>query len=151
MEQGENKRKHLEFIQEVVKRLSGNSFLLKGWSITLVVAIITLAISGGDIADINKHQKIYLISTAFSLVIIFWILDAYYLSQERAYRSLYDEVRLKDNDKIDFSLNAKHLLEGRNSWLSSSLSKIFLVFYGSASILLLLVLSKLIGIDIYIK
>jgi hypothetical protein len=33
-----DKIKHLEMIQAVISRLANNSFLLKGWSITLVSA-----------------------------------------------------------------------------------------------------------------
>ena len=32
----ENKRAHLEMIQAVITRMAGNSFLIKGWSVTLV-------------------------------------------------------------------------------------------------------------------
>jgi len=35
----EAKLKHLEMIQDVIKRMASNSFLLKGWSLTLVVAL----------------------------------------------------------------------------------------------------------------
>ena len=34
---------HLGFIQGVINRLGSNSFLLKGWSITLVAACFALA------------------------------------------------------------------------------------------------------------
>ena len=32
----ENKLKHLEFIQNIITRMNSNSFVIKGWSITLV-------------------------------------------------------------------------------------------------------------------
>ncbi len=31
----EQKIKHLEFIQAAINRMAGNSFLLKGWTVTL--------------------------------------------------------------------------------------------------------------------
>lgn len=31
----ENKQKHLEFIQSIINRMAGHSFLLKGWGVTL--------------------------------------------------------------------------------------------------------------------
>jgi hypothetical protein len=37
--------KHLEFIQNIVTRMARNSFLLKGWSLTLVAAIFALSIN----------------------------------------------------------------------------------------------------------
>jgi hypothetical protein len=35
--------KHLEFIQATIVRLASNSFLLKGWTVTLVAALFALA------------------------------------------------------------------------------------------------------------
>ncbi len=76
--------KHLEFIQAAITRLSGHSFLVKGWSITLTAALFVLA---------SKDQR-----PSFSFVIlypalVFWGLDAYFLRQERLFRKLYDSVR----------------------------------------------------------
>lgn len=144
MKHGENKREHLKLIQEVIKRMGGNSFLLRGWSITLVIAVTTLA---------STAKAPYLLSIALFLVLVFWILDAFYLSQERAYICLYNEVRKRDEDDIDYSLNARGFLGGRNSWFSSLFSPVFVVFYGSALLLLAVVLAQFIGMNIsfYIK
>mgnify|MGYP000831934822 CR=1 FL=1 len=37
------KTKHLELLQIIIQRIANNSFLLKGWTVTLIVAIFTLA------------------------------------------------------------------------------------------------------------
>ncbi len=142
----EKRIKHLEMIQEIIKRMAGNSFLLRGWSITLTAAISTLFFS-----TTSTEAKPYLILTALFLIFVFWILDAYYLSQERAYRKLYDEVRTKSENDIDFCMNAKKHLCGDGSWFSSMFSSVFLVFYGTATVVLLLVTSNFIGISFYIK
>lgn len=39
----EKKLKHLEFIQNIVTRMNANSFVIKGWSVTLVSALFALA------------------------------------------------------------------------------------------------------------
>ena len=39
----EQKLKHLEFIQNVINRMNSNSFLIKGWAVTLIAAIFALA------------------------------------------------------------------------------------------------------------
>lgn len=64
---------------------------------TLVAGVFALAAK-------DANSSYFLI--AYLPTILFWILDSYYLLQERLYRSLYDEVRGKDNDVIDFSLKA---------------------------------------------
>lgn len=76
--------KHLEFIQAVVTRMASNSFLLKGWSVTLAVALLGLA---------AKDSNVKFAFLALIPPICFWALDAYYLRQERLYRKLYDQVR----------------------------------------------------------
>lgn len=72
--------KEIVLIQNIIKRMASNSFMIKGWSVTLVVA--TLLLKG------NKHQVLI----AFIPLGIFWFLDAYLLWQERLYRKLYDWV-----------------------------------------------------------
>jgi len=80
----DNKLKHLEFVQNVISRMAANSFLLKGWSVTLVAAIFALATKDGNPS---------LLPVAYLPAFVFWFLDAYFLRQERLYRKLYDEVR----------------------------------------------------------
>ena len=43
----EKKHKHIDLIQNVVNRMSQHSFILKGWSITLVVAVFALNAKDG--------------------------------------------------------------------------------------------------------
>lgn len=71
---------HLKLIQGVITRLAGNSFLLKGWAVTLVAGLSALAKTGGD-------RGIGWI--ACGVVVVFALLDATYLAYERAFRNLY--------------------------------------------------------------
>lgn len=48
---------------------------------------------------------------AFLPVMIFWILDGYFLSRERTFRLLYDKVRSLDEKDIDFSLDISQFKE----------------------------------------
>ena len=125
----ENKRKHLEFIQLVITRMNVNSFLLKGWSVTLVSALFAFAAKDSDLS--------YIIITYISIP-IFWLLDAYYLSLERQYRVLYNSVKNKEN--IDFDMNAKPFDKGKDSWLSSIFSITLLFFYGGLAAITLIIM-----------
>jgi len=49
MTDDEKQIKHLELIQQVVSRLAGNSFSIKGWSITLVSALFELAAKDSNV------------------------------------------------------------------------------------------------------
>lgn len=131
--------------------MAGNSFLLKGWSITLVVALVSISI-GIDIELIQgKATRFYLLLISLFLILVFWVLDAYYLSQERAYRGLFGAVRKTESEKIDYNMDARPYLTGRNTWVASMWSYVFLVFYGSATFLLLLIIGNMINISVVLK
>ena len=128
----ENKQKHLEFIQAVINRMAGNSFLLKGWAITLVAALFALSAK-----DTNQSY----IFIAYFPVIIFWILDGYFLSQERLFRDLYNHVRKLDEKEIDFSMDtSEYKKEKKNSWAHSIFSVTLRFFYIPLVVVMLLVL-----------
>src|SRR5258708_5143824 len=127
----ESKLKHLEFVQAVVNRMASNSFLLKGWSVTLVAALFALAAK-----DANKNYII----VAYLPTLIFWVIDAYFLSQERLFRNLYDDIRKKKEDEIDFSMNTEQFHSRRNSWASSFFSETLLLFYFSMVGIMLVVM-----------
>lgn len=118
----DNKIKHLEMVQGVIKRMAGNSFALKGWAVTLVAGIFVLA--GKD-----TNKLYFLIS--YIPVIVFWFLDAYYLLEERLYRSLYEKVRKTDEKNIDFSLKVTTAEFGndKNCYLNCLTSKTVMWFY----------------------
>ena len=91
-----NKVAYLQMIQEVISRLSNISPVIKGFSITIVMAAITITSS----EIINNGLK-----WAFLIPILaLGILDIYYLNLERKYRCLYDEVRT-DTHPVDYSMN----------------------------------------------
>ena len=76
--------KEIDIIQSIIKRMSHNSFLLKGWTITLVV--VSLLLKG-------TQEHVFL---AIIPLITFWLLDSYFLRQERLYRKLYEWVIIKN-------------------------------------------------------
>jgi hypothetical protein len=98
--------------------MNTNSFWIKGWMITLVSALFALAAK-----DANPR---YVIVT-YVAVPAFWLLDAFYLSQERQYRALYDVTRARD--ATDFSMDTSPYNTGRNTWLASLFSRTMLVLY----------------------
>ena len=122
----EKKLKHLEFLQGVINRMANCSFLLKGWSVIIVAALLALSTA--------TQEKIALISISFIPVIVFWILDGYYLWQERLFRAVYNAVRKKDEKEIDFEMNPMDFVGGRNTWFSTIFSKTIVLFYLSLMI-----------------
>jgi len=78
-----DKLKHLEFIQNVITRMNINSFQIKGWAVTIVAATLALYAS-------TKNEWFVLVGIIPS--VIFWFLDANYLTQEQRFRLLYTDV-----------------------------------------------------------
>lgn len=129
-----NKHKHLEFIQASISRMSGNLFLLKGWSITLIAALFALAAK-----DANKA---YIVVAYFPLF-IFWFLDGYFLSMERRFRSLYEHVRMLKEEQVDFSMSIEaYKSDPRNTWISAVTSRTLLTYYvGLALVMIVLAIA----------
>ncbi|GAK52875.1 hypothetical protein U14_04132 [Candidatus Moduliflexus flocculans] len=114
--------KETAMIQDIIKRMASNSFMIKGWTLTLVVA--TLLLKGE-----NKYQVLI----AYIPLLVFWFLDAYFLQQERLYRKLYNWViqnRLKSDEYI-LDMNAYRFKNDVQS-LDRTMSSVTLAwFYGS--------------------
>jgi hypothetical protein len=113
--------KELEIIQGIINRMAYNSFMIKGWTITLVVA--TLLLKG------DKYNTFI----AFIPIVVFWFLDAYFLRLERLYRRLYNWVkdnRLKTQDFL-FDLNYKRFEREEQSIPRIMFSITLVWFYGS--------------------
>lgn len=119
-----NKIAHLNMIQEIITRTCNNSFSLKQWSVGIMVAIYAFA---GE----NYHRAV--IVTIIPLI-VFGLLDAYYLMLERKFRCLYDEVRLKKEENINFDMSFKFIRINldevkKYSFLRIAFSKTILPFY----------------------
>lgn len=127
----ENKLKHLEFIQNVITRMNSNSFLIKGWTITLVSALFALA---------AKDANLNYVLITYVVIPVFWLLDGFYISQERQYRDLYSEITAKSENDIDFNMNASSFCKGNRTWLAGVFSKTLIPFYGISIVTTLLVM-----------
>ena len=82
-------RAHLTILQDVVRRMAGNSASCKNWCIVLVAAILVLVARTGAPA----YALLALIPTT-----LFLSLDAYYLALEQTFRHSYDAFVAKLHD-----------------------------------------------------
>ena len=126
------KIKHLEFIQNNITRMNTNSFVIKGWCLTLISGIIALSL--------DKENALILLS-GVPVILIFWFLDTYYLWLEKIYRRLYN-VQL-DKDTTDFRLDIE-ILKTQISFLNVFSSITILSLY-------LIQLSLLVGTFVIIN
>ena len=117
-----SKLAHLQMLQAIVSRMSTNSFFLKGWTVTLVAALFALT---------AVKSNPYFVYLAYFPLISFWILDGYFLWQERLFRNLYDRVRVATEDSIDFSMDTSFVAAQAGSWRDACFSKTLKIFYGT--------------------
>lgn len=114
--------KHLEITQGVVNRLASNSFSIKGWSMAILAAAILF------IARSNNIYSEYLILTFLIPLFGFWLLDGYFLWQERLFRGVYDDVR--QQEKTDFKMDIPaQFKKANNKWRNSIFSLTLGIFY----------------------
>jgi hypothetical protein len=96
---GDDRRKHLDYIQAVVTRMSSASSGAKGWLLPVVTAAYAYALT-------KKESSVAVLGVA--AVLLFGFLDANYLRQEKAYRRLYDAVARGTREIPLFSLDPSH-------------------------------------------
>lgn len=75
--------KHMEFVQGVIARLAGNSFLIKSWTIPVSVAILGYAI---------VHSDWRVAALGLLTPLAFWYFDSYFLHSETRWRALFRDV-----------------------------------------------------------
>ena len=120
------KLKHLEFIQAAISRMATNSFLFKGWAITVAAGLAAFA---------AVDSKAALLGIALVSTILFWSLDGYYLWLERGFIRLHEAVAVKPDTDIDFSMRIDKANAGRR-WLKTCVCRPHLwAFYGSMLII----------------
>lgn len=125
----EQKIKHLEFIQTTINRMANNSFLLKGWTVTLTGGLLALTF--------EKTDRRFL-DISIAILIVFWLLDSYYLAHERKFIALFNKVRKQSGDATDFSMDTTQF--GNTwSWLWCSFSITMALFYGGLIAVILII------------
>lgn len=112
---------HLGFIQGIITRMGANSFLLKGWSVTLVAAMSALAVKDAD--------KSFML-LAFFPVFVFWWLDGFFLHKEKLYRRLFEKVAAGEIPSHTFTLDASIVDDEVPTFICVLFSKTLLLFHG---------------------
>jgi len=116
--------KEIDLIQACISRMAQNSFVCKGWDITLLAAL--LALSKDDIPHYITGIGILYLNLCF------WGMDAFFLQQEKKYIEKYKWViknrlitnnylfDLNPNNEIMISDTAKvgffHVMFSKNLW-----------------------------------
>lgn len=92
--------KEIDLIQACITRMAQNSFMIKGWFVSLYAVILALLP--------EKVNILLLCSALVAVTLIFWYLDGFFLRTEKVYRKIYDwvlEVRPNNNKELLYQLN----------------------------------------------
>jgi hypothetical protein len=117
----ESKLKHLDYIQAAISRMSTNSFLFKGWAITIATGLSAFGAA---------NTKAALLIIAVISTVLFWGLDGYYLWIERGFVELHKQVAKKAEADIDFAMVVDKTNAARR-WLRTCWRPHLWLFYGA--------------------
>lgn len=91
--------KEIDLIQSCINRMAQNSFIVKGWAISLIAVILAL---------LSEDFNIKILSIVGIIIsICFWYLDGFFLKMEKLYRWKYEWVIEKrlSSDRYCYDLN----------------------------------------------
>ena len=127
--------KEIDLIQGVITRMANNSFMLKGWILSLIAVLLALTDQTIVATKLTYFNFILILP-----VIVFWYLDAFFLHKEKCYRKLYHWVianRLT-SDEFLYSLDYSRFEKLEKSvWKIMFCNRTLFPFYGLIAIALI--------------
>ena len=133
----EELHKEIDLIQGCINRMAQNSFLIKGWTVTLFAVILALLPE-----KIEQTNKVFLGIVMLAISIMFWYIDSFFLATEKNYRKMYSWVlqeRPNGNRKLLYELNFKEYESEANltrtSMREAAFSDTLKYFYGIPTVI----------------
>lgn len=123
--------KHLEFVQSNITRMNQCSFQMKGWAIAIVSAL--LAVFAATISETNVGNKMF-IYIAIAPAFLFWVLDALYLSKERKFIGIYNDLINQQQDNVvvkNYDMPVKNYRGWKYCVIRMMLSPSEIILYGA--------------------
>lgn len=127
--------KEIDLIQSCITRMANNSFLLKGWCISIIAVVLALADKAANPAILSCILLIPLLC--------FWYLDSFFLRTERMYRKMYEwviENRIKNENSYLYDLNPHRFACTVDSRWKIMCSITLRVFYGIPTIITIVII-----------
>lgn len=126
--------KEIDLIQGIITRMANNSFLLKGWIVSLIAVLLALT-DQTIVATKLTYFNFILILPVF----VFWYLDAFFLHKEKCYRRLYNWTvsNRATSDEHLYSLDYTRFENVEKSiWTIMFTNKTLYPFYGLLALIL---------------
>ncbi len=93
------KIEYLKMIQGVISRMANNSLKLKGWTVAVLVSVLSF----------NRDSDSRMLLLSIIPVFSFWLYDAYYFMMERQYRMLYNDAINKNEKDLDYQMTLDNI------------------------------------------
>ena len=74
----EELHKEIDLIQGCINRMAQNSFLIKGWTVTLFAVVLALLPE-----KVDQNNRILLGIVMLAISIMFWYMDSFFLATEK--------------------------------------------------------------------
>ena len=110
---------NLRMIQAVIERMSNHDFVVRGWTISLVTGLAAIAFA---------QATARVLMVGILPILGFWILGAYYLSIERAFKALFNDVSKGESCGEQIKMDTRSY-RGAKSLLLAAIAPHQLVFY----------------------
>ena len=125
--------KEIDVVQLIITRMWANSFLIKWWTVMLVVGVLALD-------KFNTDNWIALLVPILFAIVLFWWLDSYFLQQERLYRKLYKWIvdNRETSDEFILDMNPRRLFSESDCRRCSFFSKTIRPLYSMLIILVVI-------------
>ena len=135
--------KEIDLFQYCIDRMAKNSFMIKGWFVSIYAVILAL---------LPEKVDVMLLCVVLIVVnILFWYLDGVYLRDEKIYRRIYQwvvEARKQNDRELMYQLELnlyKNKIGTMDSVGKIMLSKSLFIFYAIPLAVLLVVM----GFNVY--
>lgn len=135
--------KEIDLLQSCIDRMAKNSFMIKGWFVSIYAVILAL---------LPEKVDVMLLCVVLIVVnILFWYLDGVYLRDEKTYRRIYQwvvEARKQNDRELMYQLELnlyKNKIGTMDSVGKIMLSKSLFIFYAIPLAVLLVVM----GFNVY--
>ncbi len=135
MEKEKILHKEIDLIQSVITRMANNSFMLKGWIVSLIVVLLAITDQTIVVTKLNYFNFMLILT-----VLVFWYLDAFFLHKEKCFTKLYNWVieNRMASDQFLFSLDYTRFDNQEKSvWNIMFCNRTLFLFYGLIAIALI--------------
>ena len=114
----EGKIRHLEMIQGAIRQSATDSLRIKEFAMLMLIGIVALLLRDG----VRTDAILFLFGFVLMFIVVFlFILDFYFIHQSDLFKILYNRVRVRPEDEIDFSMGIEKYSEELNEQYKKTL------------------------------